>query len=58
MKALVTYFKVFEKIIESNYPDIYYSLVKKQIMTQFFATQWFVTLFNGDAEEFERSKTP
>ena len=58
MKALVTYFKVFEKIIESNYPDIYYSLVKKQIMTQFFATQWFVTLFNGDAEEFEREKTP
>ena len=58
MKALVTYFKIFEKIIESNYPDIYYSLMKKQIMTQFFATQWFVTLFNGDAEEFEREKTP
>ena len=58
MKDLVISFKVFEKIIEFNYPDIYHSLFKKQIMTQFFATQWFVTLFNGDAEEFEREKTP
>ena len=58
MKELVIYFKVFEKIIEYNYQDIYYSLLKKQVMTEFFATQWFVTLFNGETEEFEKEKAP
>ena len=58
MKNLVIYFKVFEKIIESNYPDIYYSLENSQIMTQFYATQWFVTFFSTDAEEFDRKKIP
>ena len=57
MKNLKTYFKVFEKIIKSNYLDIYYSLLKKQIITQFYATHWFVTLFCGEAEEFEKEKT-
>ena len=58
MKDLNIYFKVYEKILEINFPDIYYSLFKKQIMTQFYATQWFITLFNGDAEEFQKGKPP
>ena len=58
MRDLTIYFKVYEKILEINFPDIYDSLFKKQIMTQFYATQWFITLFNGDAEEFDKEKPP
>ena len=58
MKDLVIYFKTFNKIIELNFQDIYYSLKKKQIITQLFATQWFVTLFNSESEEFEKNKIP
>ena len=58
MKDLVIYFKIFNKIIELNFQDIYYSLKKKQVLIQLFATQWFVTLFNSDSEEFEKNKIP
>ena len=58
MKDIVVYFKSLEKILEVNFHDIYYSLTKKQILTQLFATQWFVTLFNSDTEEFEEKKVP
>ena len=27
-------------------------------MTQFYATQWFITIFNSDIEEYEREKIP
>ena len=53
MKDIVIYFKSLEKIFEVNFHDIHYSLKKKQILTQLFATQWFVTSFNSDTEEFE-----
>ena len=55
---LAIYFKVYEKILEINLPDIYYSLLDKQIMTQFYSTSWFVTLFSSEINIFEREKTP
>ena len=55
---LVTYFKVFEKILEINLPEIFYSLLDKQIMTQFFSTSWFVTLFTSEVSIFEKEKAP
>jgi hypothetical protein len=58
MKDLVKYFKIFERLLEINYPDIYDSLSQKQVMTQFYATQWFITIFNSDIEEYEREKIP
>ena len=58
MKDLVIYFKTFNKILELNFQDIYYSLKKKQILTQLYATQWFITFFNNDTEEFEKNKIP
>ena len=58
MKDLVIYFKTFNKILELNFQDIYYSLKKKQILTQLYATQWFITFFNNDTEEFEKNKVP
>ena len=58
MKSLVNLFKIYEKIIEINYKEIYDSLYEKQIMTQFYATQWFITLFTFNVEEFEKDKPP
>ena len=58
MKDLVIYFKTLNKILELNFQDIYYSLKKKQILTQLYATQWFITFFNNDTEEFEKNKIP
>ena len=58
MENLNTNFKVFEKIIEYNYPDIYKLFSSQGIITQFFATDWFITLFSVDAMEFDRNKIP
>lgn len=56
LSDLVTFFKVFEKILEIYYPDIYYSLLDKEIMTQFYSTSWFVTLFTSEITEFRAEK--
>ena len=58
LSDLVNFFKVFEKILEIYHPDIYYSLLDKQIMTQFFSTSWFVTIFTSEINEFKSEKAP
>lgn len=58
LSDLVTFFKVLEKILEIYHPDIYYSLLDKQIMTQFYSTSWFVTLFTSEVNEFRAEKAP
>ena len=53
---LVIFFKVFEIILEVILPEIHYSLLDKEIMTQFYATSWFVTLFTSEVEDFKKNK--
>ena len=55
---LVNFFKVFEKILEIYHPDIFYALLDKQIMTQFYSTSWFVTIFTSEITEFKSEKAP
>ena len=58
LSILSVYYKVFEKILEINLPEVYYTLLDKQIMTQFYATSWFITLFTSELKNFEKIKTP
>ena len=58
LAELVIFFKVFEKILEINIPEIFYAFLDKQIMTQFFSTSWFVTLFTSEIVEFTKEKAP
>ena len=58
LSRLVIYYKVFEKILEINLPEVYYTLLDKQIMTQFYATSWFITLFTSEVKVFEKTKAP
>ena len=58
LSRLAIYYKVFEKILEINLPEVYYTLLDKQIMTQFYATSWFITLFTSEVKVFEKTKAP
>ena len=58
LEDLVVFYKVFEKILEINIPEIYYAFLDKQIMTQFYSTSWFITLFTSEIVEFEKEKVP
>ena len=58
LSKLVIFYQVFEKILEINLPEIYYTLLDKQIITQFYATSWFITLFTSEVKEFEKAKAP
>ena len=58
LSDLVIFFKVFEKILEINLPDLYYSLLDKQIMTQFYSTSWFVTIFTSEVIKFKKEEAP
>lgn len=58
LSILVTYYNIFEKILEINLPEVYYTLLDKQIMTQFYATPWFITLFTSEVDIFEKTKAP
>jgi hypothetical protein len=58
LSILVVYYKVFEKILEINLPEVYYTLLDKQIVTQFYATSWFITLFTSELKNFEKPKVP
>ena len=58
LEELVVFFKVFEKILEINIPEIFYAFLDKQIMTQFYSTSWFITLFTSEIVEFEKEKVP
>ena len=51
-------FKVFEKLLEINLPNLYYSLLDKQIKTQLYSTLWFVTLFTSEVNIFKKEETP
>jgi hypothetical protein len=55
---LVIFFKVFEKLLEINLPNLYYSLLDKQIKTQLYSTLWFVTLFTSEVNIFKKEETP
>ena len=58
LSALVVYYNVFEKILEINMPEVYYTLLDKQINTQFYSTSWFITLFTSEVKEFEKTNAP
>ena len=58
LSDLVIFFKVFEKLLEITLPDLYYSLLDKQIMTQFYSTSWFVTIFTSEVNKFKKEKAP
>ena len=58
LKKLCTYFTVFDKILEISFPEIYYALIDKGIMTQFYGTPWFITLFTSEVVEFQKNNVP
>ena len=58
LSKLVIFFETFEKILEINLPDVYYSLLDKQIITQFYSTSWFITLFTSEVVKFQKENVP
>lgn len=49
---------LLKKLLEINLPDLYYSLLDKQIMTQFYSTSWFVTIFTSEVIKFKKEEAP
>ena len=45
MKLLNEYYTVLDKIINLYNPELYYKFVDSNIVTNFYSTSWFITLF-------------
>ena len=57
-KTLKTFFHVFEKILNINWPEIYYKFVDCEIVPQFYLSSWFITLFSENEFIFNKNNLP
>ena len=55
---LQLYFKVFEKILKINIPEIYEHQMNFQVYPHFYLPPWFLTLFTFISTIFEKEKAP
>ena len=57
-QTLNLFFKIFEKILEINRPEIYYKFLDNNIVTSSYISPLFITLFTDQAPTFEENSPP
>ena len=55
---LTSFFKVFEKILKINAPEIYQHQIINEINPNYYLPPWFLTLFTFICTKFEKENTP
>ena len=58
MKLLNEYYTVLDKIINLYNPELYYKFVDSNIVTNFYSTSWFITLFTDINCVFQKNNAP
>ena len=51
-------FKIFDKILEINRPEIYYKFLDNNVVTSSYISPLFITLFTDHAPTFEKDNPP
>ena len=57
-ETLKTYFKIFEKILNINRPEIYYKFMDIYLTTDSYMVPWFITLFTQNIKVFNKNNIP
>ena len=57
-QTLTLFFKIFEKILEINRPEIYYKFIDNNIVTSSYISPLFITLFTDQAPTFKKDSPP
>ena len=57
-QTLTLFFKIFEKILEINRPEIYYKFIDNNIVTSSYISPLFITLFTDHAPSFDKDSPP
>ena len=57
-QTLTLFFKIFEKILEINRPEIYYKFIDNNIVTSSYISPLFITLFTDHAPSFSKDSPP
>ena len=57
-ETLKTFFKVFEKIIIINRPEMYYKFIDSHLIANVYLSSWFITLFTDCANVFKKPNIP
>ena len=55
---ITLFFKIFEKILKVNIPEIYHHLINNQVNTNYYMPPWFLTLFTFYTEKFNKKDVP
>ena len=55
-QKLALYFDIYDNLLEKFYPELFYTLHEKKIISQSYCTQWFITLFTSEIKEIEKGK--
>ena len=55
---LQIFFKIFEKILKINIPELYHHQKNNNINPNFYAPPWFLTLFTFESTIFEKENAP
>ena len=55
---LTSFFKVFEKVLKINAPEIYQHQIINEINPNYYLPPWFLTLFTFMCTKFERENAP
>ena len=57
-ESLNLFFKIFEKILEINRPEIYYKFIDNNVVTSSYISPLFITLFTDHAPTFNENTPP
>ena len=57
-ETLKIFFKVFEKILNINRPEIYYKFIDSHLITNIYLSTWLITLFTDCDSVFEKPNIP
>ena len=57
-QTLNLFFKIFDKILEINRPEIYYKFLDNNVVTSSYISPLFITLFTDHAPTFEKDNPP
>ena len=57
-QTLNLFFKIFEKILEINSPEIYYKFLDNNIVTSSYISPLFITLFTDQSPNFKENNPP
>ena len=57
-ETLKKFFKIFEKILNINKPEVYYKFMDSHIITNCYLPAWFITLFCENVGIFNKTNVP